>query len=151
MERAFFHPSEGVWIAIDDPSPEILASYPAGTQEIPPPPGPDHQWTGDAWVPPPAPTPEEILHEQMRALEAAVQAHIDATARARGYRHGDSAALHALDPRPEWAAEGAAFTAWRSAVWSFVYDWLARVQAGNAAPPEDAAALVAALPPMVWP
>lgn len=61
------------------------------------------------------------------------------------------AVVTALDPRPEWAAEGAAFTAWRSAVWSFVYDWLARVQAGNAAPPEDAAALVAALPPMVWP
>jgi len=103
------------------------------------------------WVPPPAPTPEEILREQMRALEGAVQAHIDATARARGYRHGDSAALHALDPRPEWAAEGAAFTAWRSAVWSFVYDWLARVQAGNAAPPESPEALIAALPPMVWP
>ena len=60
MERAFFHPSEGVWIAIDDPSPEILASYPAGTQEIPLPPGPDRQWTGDAWVHIP-PDPAEAL------------------------------------------------------------------------------------------
>lgn len=152
MERAFFHTSEGVWIAIDDPSPEILASYPAGTQEIPLPPGPDHQWTGDAWVHiPPGPPPVPQAVSRFQALEAAVQAHIDATARARGYRHGDSAALHALDPRPEWAAEGAAFTAWRSAVWSFVYDWLAQVQAGEAAPPESAEALIAALPPMVWP
>jgi len=150
MEKGFYHAATGYWQTTDEPSQVILDGYPEGTVEVPLKPGSDYDWDGSQWVPPPAPTPEEILHEQMRALEAAVQAHIDATARARGYRHGDSAALHALDPRPEWAAEGAAFTAWRSAVWSFVYDWLARVQAGNAAPPEDAAALVAALPPIAW-
>jgi len=124
---------------------------------------PDAQFTmrGDVieWLDErPQPTGAEIAAKlaelqaraQMLALEAAVQAHIDATARARGYRHGDSAALHALDPRPEWAAEGAAFTAWRSAVWSFVYDWLAQVQAGKAAPPESPEALIAALPPIAW-
>ena len=61
MEHAFFHPSSGrVWIAIETPSAEILATYPEGTVEIPLPPGPDHQWSGEAWVhvpPPPAPDP----------------------------------------------------------------------------------------------
>jgi hypothetical protein len=85
------------------------------------------------------------------AYRRAVQAHVDATAQARGYDSGVSAASYAGDPNPAWAAEAAAFIAWRSAVWVVVFDMLADVQAGTAAAPESPAALIATLPAMVWP
>lgn len=102
------------------------------------------------WVPPPAPTPEEILHEQMRALEGAVQAHIAATARARGYDNGMALAGYVNSTVPPWKAEAEAFIAWRDAVWLFVFEKLAQVQAGKAAPPESPEALIAALPQIDW-
>ena len=84
-------------------------------------------------------------------LRAAVQAHIDATARERDYDSGNSLAGYVDDPHEPWAAEAAAFVAWRSSVWQFVFSWLAAVEAGTQAPPESADALVAALPAMEWP
>jgi hypothetical protein len=48
-----------------------------------------------------------------------------------------------------WAAEAAAFVAWRDAVWGVVYAALDAWQAGGAAPTVEA--LIASLPPMEWP
>lgn len=77
----------------------------------------------------------------------AVQAHLDATAHARLYTDGNSLATYAASTNPEWAAEAAAFVAWRDAVWSQVYVlW--------AAPPDPAPTiedLIGGLPQMVWP
>lgn len=78
---------------------------------------------------------------------AAVQAHVDAVAQSRDYRHGDALAGHVNDPKPEWAAEAAAFVNWRSAVWAQVYGmW--------ASPPDPVptpAEVVAGLPVIEWP
>ena len=85
------------------------------------------------------------------AYRQAVQAHIDATARARDYDSGVSLASYVGDPNATWASEAAAFVAWRSSVWAFVFNWLSEIDAGTQAPPESAEALVAALPEMEWP
>jgi hypothetical protein len=98
------------------------------------------------YVPVP-PSPADLIDTYRRA----VQAHVDATAQARGYDSGVSAASYAGDPNPAWAAEAAAFIAWRSAVWVVVFDMLADVQAGQMAPPSSPDALIATLPAMVWP
>lgn len=81
----------------------------------------------------------------------AVQAHIDTTARTKGYDSGVTIAGYASDPNPIWASEAAAFVAWRSSVWLFVFDWLDDIEAGTQAPPQNEDALVAALPEMEWP
>ena len=77
MERAFFHPSMGAWVAIDDPSPETMASYPEGTQEISLPPAPGWGWDGTEWTPPapePEAQPEDITVSRMQARMALYQA-----------------------------------------------------------------------------
>lgn len=86
----------------------------------------------------------------------AVQAHIDYTASSpppvgRNYADGNSCASYDGDPVvPQWAAEGAAFKAWRSTVWAYVYNQLYAVQNGQRAQP-TIAELIAELPAMAWP
>jgi len=72
MEHGFFHPSRGYWQTTGGVSEEVLAAYPKGTVEVPLKPGVGYEWSGTEWlfIPPPAPTPEEI-HAQTRAARAA--------------------------------------------------------------------------------
>ena len=102
-------------------------------------------WDGETFTPPAPPAPS------MDDFRIAVQSHIDAIAQSRQYENGVSLASYRNDPDETWATEAAAFIAWRSDVWAFVFGWLADVQAGTDAPPESAEALVAALPEMIWP
>lgn len=81
--------------------------------------------------------------------EAAIQAHIDATAGERGYASGVSCASYVASTVPAFAAEAAAFIAWRDAVWISVHAQLAAVQSGAPAP--SVRGLIAALPAMEWP
>lgn len=65
MEQGFFHPSRGYWQTTGEPSADILAAYPDGTQPVPLKPGPDHEWSGGEWVHvPPAP----VLPTEAQAL-----------------------------------------------------------------------------------
>jgi hypothetical protein len=80
----------------------------------------------------------------------AVQEHVDATARGRGYDSGVSLASYADSAVPIWAAEAAAFVAWRDAVWTYAYAQLALVQAGERDEP-TIEALVGELPAIAWP
>lgn len=102
-----------------------------------------HHWDGAAIVanpPPPAPTADEIA----AALEAAVQGHLDATARSRRYDDIVSACSYA-GAANRFQAESIAFIQWRAAVWDHCYAAFAAVQAGTRAVP-TAAALIAELP-----
>ena len=92
---------------------------------------------------PPAPTPEEL----QAAYTAAIEAHVEATARARGYTSAVSCATYAASTIPAWQAEGAAFVAWRDDVWSAALAMLAAVQAGGEIPESP----IAGLPEMEWP
>ena len=92
---------------------------------------------------PPPPTPEQM----QAAYTAAIEAHVEATARARGYTSAVSCATYAASTIPAWQAEGAAFVAWRDAVWTAALAMLAAVQAGGAIPESP----IAGLPEMEWP
>lgn len=90
----------------------------------------------------PAPTPEQVI----AAITAAVQAHMDAAAKAAGYDGVKSAVTYADEPAvPRFQEEGRAFRAWRSLVWAKCYDLLDAVQAGTR-PPMTAAQVIAELP-----
>lgn len=80
----------------------------------------------------------------------AVQGHVDAVARSRGYDGGHACATYAASTVPLWAAEGAAFVAWRDAVWVAVLARMESVTAGHEAAP-TIADLIADLPLITWP
>lgn len=89
----------------------------------------------------PKPTEEELAPAlaaaaQKRAIAvymAAIQTHLDAGARDRGYDSILSACSYASAPGP-FQSEGVAYAAWRSAVWTHGYAVLDAVQAGGVAP-----------------
>lgn len=93
-------------------------------------------------VAPSAPTALQLT----ASLSAAVQAHIDATARSLGYDSIATAVTYADEPAvPKFEAEGRALRAWRSQVWAACIATLAAVTAGTEATP-TAAQLIASLP-----
>jgi len=82
----------------------------------------------------------------MDAIRQAVDAYVEATAKARGYNGAAHCASYAMSTVDAWADEATAFVAWRDAVWLAVF-------AGMGNPPEDMTpgSVVAALPQIVWP
>jgi hypothetical protein len=88
-------------------------------------------------------TPEQV----QAAYTDAIKAHVEATARARGYSSALSCASYAGSTVPAWQAEGAAFMIWRDAVWTAALAMLAAVQAGGDIPESP----IAGLPEMEWP
>ncbi len=92
---------------------------------------------------PPALAPPPTVEDYRRA----VQSHIDAAARARLYSDGTSLASYVASTNAEWAAEAAAFVAWRDAVWAQVY----ALWADPPEVPPTIAELISTLPDIVWP
>ncbi len=90
----------------------------------------------------PDPAPEDYA--------AAIQSHIDAAAASRGYGSGAMLASYIASSVTAWAAEAAAFVAWRDAVWLAAYGLFAKVQAGETTAP-SIPDLIASLPPIRWP
>jgi hypothetical protein len=81
------------------------------------------------------------------AYTAAIEAHVEATARARGYSSALSCASYAGSTVPAWDAEATVFKVWRDDVWTAALAMLAAVQAGGAIPESP----IAGLPEMEWP
>lgn len=102
-----------------------------------------------------AATAEQIDAATQAALEptiiAAVQSLLDTTAQSKGYDNIISACSYAAQAVGQpFQAEGAAFLAWRSAVWSTAYSMLAQVSAGTLSMPTVAQSL-ALIPTFVDP
>lgn len=77
---------------------------------------------------------------------AAIQAHMDDTARSFGYDDIKSAVTYAEEPAvPKFQAEGQAFRAWRSKCWAYCYEQLALVESGKREQP-TIEAILAELP-----
>lgn len=94
--------------------------------------------------------PDPLTAEQIKTLMAnAVQVHMDAAAKARGYDSLLSAVSYADEAAvTTFQTEGKALRAWRSNVWAACYKLLAEVQAGTRAVP-TAAQLIGLLPALV--
>ncbi len=107
----------------------IIAKWESGGNVIP------------AWAPPP-PTTE--------AYEAAVQAHVDTTARERLFRDGVTLASYVASTNPRWAAEAQAFVAWRDQVWTYAHQQLSLVLSGEREQP-TIEGIIAELPLISWP
>jgi len=96
--------------------------------------------------PPPPPTEAEIIS----ALSAAVQRHLDTTARTHNYDGILSLCSYAASTDPVFSAEGQAGVAWRDDCWRTCYQVMGAVKAGaRAIPTVDE--LLALLPAMTWP
>lgn len=78
-------------------------------------------------------SPEPISPELLQAsFETAIQALLDGTARSRGYDSISTAISYAEEPAvPKFQDDGKAFRAWRSLVWAYAYQELAKVKAGE--------------------
>lgn len=103
-----------------------------------------------SWTVEPIPR-EEFADTLQRAVGEAVQSHLDASARARGYESIYTCATYADEPAvARFQAEGQAARAWRSLVWAACYAALDDVLAGRREPLTPSQ-MVAELPPLVWP
>ena len=92
----------------------------------------------------PDPTPRIAAH--IDACRAAIDAHVEAQARALRYNSVAHLAGYVGSTVPEWAAEAQAFVAWRDAVWVSTF---ALLNAADPARPPSIDEVLAALP--AWP
>lgn len=88
--------------------------------------------------------------EKIKAVELAVQAHLDAPAKALGYDDIKSACGYVDDEDPIFSAQGRAFKLWRSRTWRMCYRILDDVEARTRTEP-TIAELMAELPVLVLP
>lgn len=101
-------------------------------------------YDGATFTPPPAPVPT------IADFDAALTAHLDATAQARRYDNRITCALRAGYVGP-FQAEGQAFASWMDTCNAMAYTLLAEVQAGTRPLPATTQALIDTLPAMEWP
>ena len=150
---------DGAWVQVEDHRGQTVYSTEDGREIViqelgplpdnvttEPRPSPFHRWQDGQWVEDTEAAQQALLYQ----FEAAIQAHIDATARQRTYRNGDACATYVSSTNPQWAAEAAAFVAWRDAVWAHAFTELDKVQQGLRAQPTVEEFLLE-LPVMQWP
>lgn len=96
----------------------------------------------------------DLVAAQTAALKAAARSaidqHVEAVAMAKGYNSAAACASYVASTNSTWAAEAAAFVAWRDVVWARAFAMLAAVQAGTETPP-SVEALITGLPAIAWP
>jgi hypothetical protein len=82
--------------------------------------------------------------------QSAVQSHVDQMARSQQFNDGVTLASYKDSTNALWAAQAAAFIAWRDQVWAYSYEQLAAVQAAIR-PQPSIQELIAELPAISWP
>jgi hypothetical protein len=92
----------------------------------------------------PAPLPD------LADYKAAIERLLDAKAQYRRYDSAVSIATYVGSTNASWAAEAAAFVAWRDSVWTYAYAELDKVMSGLR-PQPTVAGFIAELPSMSWP
>ncbi|OYW63290.1 MAG: hypothetical protein B7Z40_15350 [Bosea sp. 12-68-7] len=83
-------------------------------------------------------------------VKAAINDHIEATARSKQYDGAVAISTYVNSTVPAWAAEALAFVAWRDAVWIYAVGALDSVLGGHRAAP-SVEEFLAELPAMEWP
>jgi hypothetical protein len=90
-----------------------------------------------------------VVPPTLSDFQRAVEAHVVAVARSRGYHSDVSCASYVGSTSAAWAAEATAFVAWRDDVWEVTLAALAAWQGGGDEPTIDG--LIAELPKIRWP
>lgn len=90
------------------------------------------------------------MNETLSAFRYAIQNHLDETAQSRQYDSILTAISYRDCSNPQYAAEGQALHAWRSAVWTYATTELEKVVAGLR-PVPTVESFIAELPPVSWP
>ncbi|WP_288355208.1 hypothetical protein [uncultured Pseudomonas sp.] len=109
--------SDGASIPPDNDTPESL-EYQA--------------WLAAGNSPDPAQTYEEAREELAAQFEQAIQSHLNSAAQSLGYDSIATAVSYAEEPAVQrFQNDGKAFRAWRSLVWAYAYQELAKVKAGE--------------------
>lgn len=85
-----------------------------------------------------------------KELTDAIQTHLDATVRSRGYDSVVSCASYAASTNPIFSTEAQAAIAWRDTVWSYFYAELEKVQVGARTMPSDSQSFITELPSISW-
>jgi len=93
-------------------------------------------------VPEPAPSIDDYKN--------AIVSVLDLKAQERHYDNAVSIATYLGSTNPPWAAEAAAFVAWRDAVWAFAYAELDKVMTGQR-PQPTIEEFLGELPNLAWP
>lgn len=87
---------------------------------------------GEDGIPYCAPEHVPTIDDLIEINTQAIQLHLDSFARSKGYGNIVSACSYASQPNgAHFQAEGAAFLAWRSAVWAKAYDVVGKVKSGK--------------------
>lgn len=94
--------------------------------------------------------PVEAAPATQSDYAAAIQTHVDATARSQQFNDGVTLASYAVSTNTIWAAQAQAFVAWRDAVWVYAYGEMDKVLGGQR-PQPTVAEIVAELPAINWP
>ena len=92
-----------------------------------------------------SPSPEQVY----RALELALDRHIDSVARAKGYDNRITATMRAGFQGP-WQQEGIAFAQWMDSCYALCHQIQAEVLAGTR-PIPSSEELLSEMPAMTWP
>lgn len=124
----------------------VIVGEVPGSIPCPPEVGVGWTYSGGSFSPP-AQEPVPLTAELMRV---AIQAHLDAAAQSRQYDNSFTLASYVSSTHPEWAAEAAAFIAWRDAVWLHALVELQRVQNGDR-PIPTLGGFLEELPLIEWP
>lgn len=82
--------------------------------------------------------------------QLAIQSLVDITAISRQYADGVTLASYSASTNPTWAAQAAAFMAWRDKVWLYAYTELGKVTSGQR-PQPSISEFISELPIIVWP
>jgi hypothetical protein len=90
-----------------------------------------------------------VVFDVPMELLAAVQQHLDATVRTRGYDSMLSCCSYVSSTDPTFSAEALDAAAWRDAVWRYCYDAQDDYTAGTRPVPTPDE-LIAELPALVW-
>ena len=77
----------------------------------------------------PTPLPTKTLEQIRTEYENAIQAHLDDTAKAKGYDDILSACSYASAPNP-FQDESVKIVGWRGSIWEYCYNELAKVDSG---------------------
>ena len=82
----------------------------------------------------PADLQAEAVARAKASITRAIDAHVEAQAKALDYNSAAHLASYDASSVPEWAAEAQAFVAWRDSVWQAAIAMLANAEASSEAP-----------------